>query len=186
VDEDEKERINASVMNIQNGNHLISQLEGIRGTPAVAPVLEDARTRYSRHLTLYARLSLHRVFPRIMDLFSSIRDILASGAVPADEIAFRSEYSKAAAKTALARLTDRAVNEGLALVHSRVVKHFYSDPVLQRQVWDSLRSAFAAEIASFGEIISQVYAGQQDVSLVFNVSEAMRIFERMAADLSGS
>lgn len=169
---DEKERINASVMNLQNGYHLVSQLTAIPG-PAVEASLNLARKRYDNHLHLYAQLSLQRALPRLYDFFDGISATLSN--TPAEEVAFHAAYNKASARRVLSAQGIREIRKAIELVHGRVMKHFPVEAHLRQVVWRTCQERFVNDSTEWAEYLKRVYPGS-DLQLSYTIADAMALF----------
>ncbi|PJF17479.1 Exocyst complex, component Exoc1 domain-containing protein [Paramicrosporidium saccamoebae] len=173
---DEKERINASVMNIQNSHYLVSQLDAIK-SPAVETSLRLAQSRFDHHLSLYSSLSLHRFFSKLLEFFDGISAQLEN--TPPEEVAFHASYSKASAKRVLTAYPVREVRKNLELVWVRVEKHFGDDKTVRQVVWRAIQDYFVKDSTQFAEAIQKVYPGT-DVQLCYSVADAMACFSEIS------
>lgn len=171
---DEKGRINASVMTIENSQFLDSGLRSLN-LPVLDPILRNSRAFYEQSLVRYASLSIHRVLGRYSEYFEGLNNLLKTTAP--EEVAFSSSYSKATVKKMLASLPFREIKKAIELLHQRVVKHFAeSGKEMARVVWKAVQDDFIGRQVLTSEGLAKVFPNATDVSAPFSIDDLASYF----------
>jgi len=146
----------------------------LSSTPAVEKTLQMAKTRYERHLALYANLSLKRVLGKLMEFGDGLVQAMASR--EATEVTLIPAYSRTNARRVLVAYSSKELRRALEMVYQRVAKHFGETGLSMVQtVWRAIQDEFAREFVKYEECVGKAYGGT-DVKLCFTVADAMACF----------
>lgn len=174
---DDKGRINASVMTIENSHYLLKELVDMK-MPLLDPIVRSSRTFYERSLVNYASLSIYRVLGKYAEYFEGLSNLLKTTAP--QEVAFSSTYSKASVKKMVTSITLRDMKKAVDLLHQRVLKHFADQPQMISIVWQAVKDDFMARQNGIVDGIAKVFPGATDISLPFSLSQLNEYFSELS------
>ncbi|TNY17143.1 exocyst complex component Sec3-domain-containing protein [Rhodotorula diobovata] len=158
-----KDQLNYHVILIENMHHIVTVFSTQQRVAALAPFVDQARTKYDQNLAAYIRLILRRPLGRQLDWFAGLEQLLRT--TPPTEVSLHGAYTRSALRRITSETRAKDLRRAIDALFKRVDKHFGAEVVNQaaqqkdvlKTVWKACEDELVRLVSVWKGLIAKCY-----------------------------
>ncbi|KAL1934170.1 hypothetical protein VTP01DRAFT_6352, partial [Rhizomucor pusillus] len=173
---DDKEQLNANIMQIENMHHFYHELRANK-LHVLDKWIKLAKSQYDSNLHAYIKVVIRRPLGKLLEFFEGVENLMRTSTP--EEVQFHMNYNKARLRKVVAMYPAKEVEKSLEQLYRRVDKHFSEESGLLQVVWRGIQEEFIQQHEKMEKLIQKCYPDAK-LHLEFTIDDLLNMMSELA------